>query len=255
MDILDKIIKNSFDSIHAEEERKERTLAYIRSEGNKKQLKNKRMFAVTHSLCACAAIFVLFLTARYYVYSPAVYISIDVNPSIEVTLNRMNRVIAVQAYNEEASRILSLLKLQNSGYKDAIAQILSQEEAKGYLTEENYLLLTVETGNKAKKEKLLRDLNSYVTEYLMSHRHSIQAEYIEADLSERLAAHSHGLSMGKYLTVMELLSLDEEADFNSCAGMTVQELKTEISHCHGKQSKVKGTAPSKGHHKNDGHHH
>ena len=56
-----------------------------------------------------SAIVVLALAAAgaVYAFSPAGHLSIDVNPSFELTFNRVNRVVKVQGLNPEAKALLA----------------------------------------------------------------------------------------------------------------------------------------------------
>ena len=60
------------------------------------------------ALCAsCAAIMLFGTGAGVWVYAaPYSYVSLDVNPSIEYTLNRLDRVIKVKAVNDDGQAIL-----------------------------------------------------------------------------------------------------------------------------------------------------
>ena len=49
-----------------------------------------------------------------------VTLSVDVNPSIDLMLNRAHNVVKVQAQNEEAERLLSGVQLEGLGYREAV---------------------------------------------------------------------------------------------------------------------------------------
>ena len=66
--------------------------------------------------------------------TPVSYISIDVNPSLELELNCFARVITAQAYNEEAKSILEEISVRGEKYTEAIEIIMESEEMSGYLT-------------------------------------------------------------------------------------------------------------------------
>lgn len=70
-----------------------------------------------------------------YAYaSPYSYVSLDVNPSISFTLNRFNRVISVDALNEDGKEIISnTKKLKNKTIEEAISDTVNQISKEGYL--------------------------------------------------------------------------------------------------------------------------
>ena len=89
-----------------------------------RSIRGKLTRAVAAAACLC-----LVLSGAYgaTVYAhPASYISLDVNPSIELSLNRWSRVIGVTAYNEEAKAICDRLDLKHKFYTDAVEKVLLQ---------------------------------------------------------------------------------------------------------------------------------
>ncbi|MGC6174528.1 anti-sigma-I factor RsgI family protein [Lacrimispora sp. 38-1] len=94
------------------------------------------------ALCAsCAAIMLFGTGAGVWVYAaPYSYVSLDVNPSIEYTLNRLDRVIKVKAVNDDGQAILDELNmtdLKNKTIEDAILATVQQISNEGYFEESN----------------------------------------------------------------------------------------------------------------------
>lgn len=61
--------------------------------------------------------------------TPYSYVSLDVNPSIEYSLNRFDKVISVTAVNDDGQEILNELeldKLENQNIEDAVAETVNQ---------------------------------------------------------------------------------------------------------------------------------
>ena len=77
---------------------------------------------------AAAAAFVVLSAGSWAYASPYTYISIDVNPSVEFTVNRFNRVLSAEAVNEDAEEIfrqVSLDELRNKPIEEAIINTIS----------------------------------------------------------------------------------------------------------------------------------
>ncbi len=99
------------------------------------------------ALCAsCAAIMLFGTGAGIWAYAaPYSYVSLDVNPSIEYTLNRLDRVIQVEAVNDDGQAILDELNmtdLKNKSIEDAILATVQQISDEGYFKESNPELMT-----------------------------------------------------------------------------------------------------------------
>ena len=91
-------------------------------------------------------IFALSIGIFYSVITKAeTKVTIDINPSIEFTINRFDKVIAVKAYNESGEEFLSGLNVNYCTTEEAISRIISHAEQKGYLSENttNALLYSV----------------------------------------------------------------------------------------------------------------
>ncbi len=76
-------------------------------------------------------------TSSYYV--PARYVSVDINPSIEYSLNMYNRVVDVKGVNQDGENILEELNikaLKNKKIEDALSMTISQAAKEGYLQAE-----------------------------------------------------------------------------------------------------------------------
>lgn len=63
-----------------------------------------------------AAATVLSLGGGTYAYAkttPAAYVSVDINPSVELGVNSFGKVISAQAYNEDGQKVLEGTNLVN----------------------------------------------------------------------------------------------------------------------------------------------
>ncbi|WP_077611760.1 anti-sigma-I factor RsgI family protein [Clostridium sp. Marseille-P2415] len=90
-------------------------------------------------LCTvCVAVMLLCSGVGVWAYeTPYSYVSLDVNPSIEYTLNRFKRVIRVYAVNDDGQAILNEIGISDLNHKsieDAIMATVRQISKKGYFT-------------------------------------------------------------------------------------------------------------------------
>lgn len=99
---------------------------------SKGKFKFARRKAIT-MVASLAAVFTMFTVTAWAYCTPYYYVSLDVNPSIEYSVNRFERVIGVKAINEDGNKILIKLNLQNQGIDDAIKNTIEQITAQGYL--------------------------------------------------------------------------------------------------------------------------
>ncbi len=125
----------------------------------------RKLAALTAATAAC----VILGTGCWAYATPYTYVSVDVNPSIEYTLNRFDRVLAVKAVNEDGKAIIdeiTLAKLKNKPIQSAIAATVDQITAAGYLEEASSrsIVITTSSENGKKAEALAADLQKTVEE-------------------------------------------------------------------------------------------
>ncbi|MEG1782721.1 MAG: anti-sigma factor domain-containing protein, partial [Oscillospiraceae bacterium] len=89
---------------------------------------------------AAGFVFTCILGYGTYAYmTPESYVSLDVNPSIEYTLNRFERVLDAQAVNEDGSRVLekiNLKKFSNKTIDEVMALTIEEITREGYFAGE-----------------------------------------------------------------------------------------------------------------------
>lgn len=150
------------------------------------------------------------------------YISIDVNPSMELCLNKYDRVVNVIAYNEDAQRVIDCLNLKNKCYTDALEEILHNDVFCGYLGDESDLVFTIVSD----KEEILRAGIESCTQGV-EHHGTINS----SDVKTRQAAHENHCSVGKYTAYEELVQYDDTVTIEDCKDMSMHEIHNRINEC------------------------
>ena len=108
-------IRESLNKIQATDDLKKKTLRYLMDRQEKKAGFTRR--PVFGYAIAAICMFLLLGAGGYSVYrQPVSYISIDVNPSVEIGINRFGRVVSTDAYNEDGRIVLQQLSLRNVPY-------------------------------------------------------------------------------------------------------------------------------------------
>lgn len=232
MGLTDRI-RDAFDRVEASPELKENTLRFLRE--RRKGVRPRG--TVLRAALACA--FLLLLTAgvwaHWLLHIPVSYVSIDVNPSVELALNRLDRIVSAQAYNDDGELVLKGLSLEGKPYTEAIDLLLDSEAMKPYLTDSSALTFTVAAGGEEKEAALLSGIEN-------SHGcRRYGGEGWGADLSSLEEAHRCGLSFGKYAAYLALSQYDETVTPEDCHHMTMSEIRGEIQ-----RHQCKGSASENG---------
>lgn len=215
---MNKRIKEAFDNIHAEEELKMKTKAFLLSKTQKaeksKWIPHKRLIPVL----ACL-VFLFFGFGGYWIYfTPAATISIDVNPSIELGVNRFDKVVSIEGYNEDGRTFANSLNIKYMNYEEAVQQILASDSIAVLLSQNELLTITVVGPDEKRCEKILSDMESCTNEHANTYCHCAASD-------EVAAAHEAGLSYGKYKAFLELQTVNPNLTLEDIQDMTMKEIQ------------------------------
>lgn len=214
-------IQKSMNTIQASEELKKNTLQYL-NEQQKKQSRSKAHLTLRLVL-AVFCLFFLLSAGGYSIYiRPISYISIDVNPSIELGINRFGKVVSAVAYNEDGQNILQQISLKNISYIQAIDKLLKEESDDRFLTEDSLLIFTVISDS---SDNIIEEIRT--NEFFQSY----EALTYTSDTTCMEEAHQHEMSFGKYRSYIELSQYDESITIEDCHGMTIGEIHNRIESC------------------------
>lgn len=161
-------------------------------------------------------------------------IGIDVNPSIELSVNRNGKVLKAVALNRDAEVILADMDLEYVDLDIAVNALIGSMVRNGYLTElDNAILVTVANDDSEKASVLRQDV-------VIDIEASLEAYQVEAVVYDQQApeddtvmelAEAYDISYGKAYFLQELVTKNNltEEDMETFAGMTMEEIAREIA--------------------------
>lgn len=214
---MNERLKETFGAIHAEEELKEKTKEFVICQT--KDWKKHRHFNIRRFIPAMACLlFLLIAFGSYHLYFiPTSAISIDINPSLELEINRFDKVISVKGYNTDGEKLAAVLDVRFLKYTEAVERILNNESIISYLDGDEELSITVVSSDEIRCERMLSDIKHCAEGREKVYCHTASAE--NADI-----AHAAGLSCGKYRSYLELKALDPDITVDEVQGMTMKEI-------------------------------
>lgn len=209
-------LKEAFDQIQVEDELKSRTKEYIFHKTNGYTQKKTVNYRILLSAAACI---ILFVFSGYWLYfTPTTEISIDINPSMELAVNRFDRIISVDGYNDDGEKLAASLDVKYMNYSDAVNEILESDAVTSLLSENEIMSITVTGTSETQSSKVLSDIQSCTRERKNTYCYSARSEDVES-------AHELGLSYGKYKAFLELQSLNPDITVSDIQNMTMKEIK------------------------------
>lgn len=218
-------IHDAFDSIQADERLKESTKRFLSERAENPGAVRPPAFRKIAAACSVMAVLALGIAGYSWIQAPVSYVSIDVNPSLEIGLNRFDRVVSAEAYNEEGGAVLDKLSLTGKTCTEAMDAIVKSEEMGVYLTGEAELVFTT-----AADSGRSLGLQSEVERFCGGTGYNCHSYSTDTGIVSE--AHDNGLSVGRYYAYLQLSQYDDTVTVNSCRGMSVSHMH-ELAEEHG----------------------
>lgn len=211
-----------FDRIHAEEELKDKTKKYLQQTTHQYQKSKKRVqLWLIPAVISLFFIIIGFGGYQFY-FTPTSIISIDVNPSLELGINRFDQVVSVEALNQDGQALKDSLNIQFESYQDAVKQILENEDIQSILSQNEEMSIVVVGSDTEKNTQMLTELETFT-----SGQNNVSC--YQANQTEVENAHSLGLSYGKYKAFLVLQELDSSITPEQVQQMSMREIRNLIS--------------------------
>lgn len=179
-----------------------------------------------------AAILLVGAWFGYSSYVTQAVITFDVNPSIELAVNRQEKILQVRPRNEEGEAILGAMKLKGVDLDVAVNALIGAMVRNGYITEfKNSILITVDSRNAERGDRLQKHLSNEVCELLrgFSLQGAILSQTSRADDHFQKLAAEYGISPGKAALIEQLVKQDPTIRFTDVAGLSINDINLLIS--------------------------
>ena len=176
-----------------------------------------------------AAVAVFFLAVLggglYATQVPSGVATLDANPSIELTVNKLGRVLSARACNPDAQFVLDDLELRNQSLQAAADAIVANMQADGYVSADaNSILVTVEAG---KGDARLRDRLAAAVENAQTDcdmEPAVLAQVLEDDPGLEAYASAMGVSAGKAMLIRQISAQVQELTGSELVGLPINDL-------------------------------
>ena len=228
MNKIKKKIKDSFNNIKLpdfDEEalKKRKGMVYMKNE--KKTPKKGLIIGLSTCLVACVC---LFIGLGYFNNNLKVAstIGIDVNPSIELTINKNEKVLDVIANNDDAKIILEGMDLSGSNINVAVNALIGSMVRNGYIDElANSILISVDNPDSAESErlrqKIVDELNSFINS---GNNISVVSQSISSNSDAEALAKQYGISVGKLELIEKLIAKNNLYTYEGLKDLSINEL-------------------------------
>ncbi|MCD8029111.1 MAG: PepSY domain-containing protein [Erysipelotrichaceae bacterium] len=154
-------------------------------------------------------------------------VDIDVNPSVEFSIDENNKIVEATANNEDGENILGDMDFTGSDIEVGINAIIGSMLMQGYIDElKNSLLVSVIGDDEETNEQLREQLTTMIDELLQSS--SINGSIISLTLTDTSSledlAEQYGISVGKAEIIQKLIEFNSHYSFETLKDLTIHDL-------------------------------
>lgn len=272
-DKLEQRMRGAFDQTHMPAGLAERTLARIEAERqagaadtpgagpspsatkplsaidgkpSRRTTRSHRRLPLVAALAACLALVALGIGGVAWAWQPYAYVAIDVNPSIELGINRFDRVASTRAYNDDGAQVLAAADVEGETYEQAMTSI--EQALRDYLDDTSAIEVTIICDDQHAATQL-EDVGTRC----LGASGTGQVHCSHASEEEHHAAASAGIDVGKYRVWQELVDAGVDISADEASGMTIREL-LDLAEAEGVDtSQAAVNATDSTHHSEEGH--
>lgn len=146
---------------------------------------------------------------------PAYALTMDVNPSIEIVSNRLDRVVAVNPLNEDAREMLKDFSLNGRNLKNTVEDLADLMVLKGYISggKDNLVMITV---NDDSNQEVVDKLNAAIAAYL-------ENKQIEATIVNQAIAKNDDKT-AKEVVAAKISEVDDRLDYDMLTNLSLKQL-------------------------------
>jgi Anti-sigma factor N-terminus len=166
------------------------------------QVKVKRNWKAAASILTAAVLILTLFSASFLQSNKAyAYVSVDINPSLELSLNKERQVIDITPYSEDGEVLIEKLKeWEKEDVSEVAEEILRVSEKLGYLKKDQNVWITstfTDLSQNQTHSALLKELNGFVNQYNNQHSAEIIMKETTEDIREE--AVKKGVTAGTLL--------------------------------------------------------
>ncbi len=216
-DILDTVLSDC--------EKQKGTVIYMEE---KKKI-NPWFKKVTAMVAALAVVIMSVWGVYFYstTYAVASTVSLDVNPSIEIKVNQKEKVLSVDAKNQDGQKIIGDMDFKGSSLDITINAIIGSMLKNGYLSDiANSILISVDNSNEEKGAILQQKLTKEINELIQTNSFSgaVLSQTVSKDNQLQELSDKYGITLGKAQLIKEITEKDSTKTFEELVKLTINEL-------------------------------
>ncbi len=154
------------------------------------------------------------------------YVSLDINPSLELSVDKNLNVIDVKYFNDDAANLLNQERLKGTNLYDALATVVNQAIAANYIKtgQDNLIVSTITPAGAATAPVDQQSIQQYLEKSINKGGLTGEVRMYSASGEFRAEAENEGLSPGKYLIYEQLKETGDQVSIDDVRNNNIREL-------------------------------
>lgn len=189
------------------------------------------------AIAACLALVACLIGGVADFLRPMAYVGIDVNPSVELTLNRFDIVVGTHALNDDGQQALDEASCMWRPFDDVARDLDGAMRA--IAGEDAVVEVSIDCDNESRYAALAAQSNNCFG-------CNGEARCDRTNAEERQAAHDSGMGVAKYRAYLALQEAGIDISTEECASMSMRELRDLLVRNGGDTSEGEGEHPGMG---------
>ena len=226
---IENMLRNAVS--HAAPDARDAILSACDHEKGKVIYMEKKRTSPLRSFAAIAAVLVLIIAGVFAVKNLgapsdtlAAVVSLDVNPSIELNVDKDEKIISAKGLNDDGRRVLGDMELEGSSLEVAVNAVIGSMLKNGYLDDmANSILVSVSGVNGYDADKLRSTLADDVNRQL-ENCSVLSQDVSNADSDTVKLADKYGITVGKAALIRQIVAADSRHSFEELAPLSINEL-------------------------------
>lgn len=178
-------------------------------------------------------------------------ITLDVNPSLNIVMDKNDKVLEVQPLNEDAKTVIGDMNFTGSSLDVTVNALIGSMLVNGYLDDiRNSILVSVENGDAAKAASLQAEVSALISSAVGDggFEASVLTQTVSATSESAALAEQYGISEGKAELILKVCAADPTLTAESLAPLSVNDISLIANSRNLSDSTVSqtGTASDKG---------
>ena len=178
----------------------------------------RRRWAVPIAAAACLVAAVVGFGGYTAYATETAVVGIEINPSIELGINRFDTVVAARALNDDGDALLAEVSVAGDPYAEAIEEIAASDTFAELGEADAVIDVSVVCGDDAQARSLMQTSDDAIAAC------DAVGSCHRASSEDHEAATNAGMGIGRYAAAEELMALDPSVALDDCQAMSMREI-------------------------------